>query len=104
MSDYISVPEQYLSGKTLPIDTAARQNYETLGVASSGEKVRSLQLALTELGYLKSQVDGVFGAGTLAAMKAMQEKNKLRATGVATPEIQQLIYEGTWSLHRHPRQ
>ncbi|NLC31744.1 MAG: SH3 domain-containing protein [Clostridiales bacterium] len=94
MSDYISVPEQYLSGKTLPLDTAARQNYETLGVASSGEKVRSLQLALTELGYLKGQVDGVFGAGTLAAMKAMQEKNKLRATGVATPEIQQLIYEG----------
>ena len=94
MSDYISVPEQYLSGKTLPINTAARQNYETLGVAASGEKVRSLQLALTELGFLKGQVDGVFGAGTLAAMKALQEKNKLRPTGVATPEIQQLIYEG----------
>lgn len=93
MSDYISVPEQYLSGKTLPIDSLARQNYETLGIGSSGDKVRALQQALTELGYYKNTIDGVFGASTLSAMKAFQEKNSLRATGVASPEIQQLIYE-----------
>ena len=93
MSDYISVPEQYLSGKTLPIDSLARQNYETLGIGSNGDKVRALQQALTELGYYKSTVDGVFAAGTLSAVKAFQEKNSLRATGVASPEIQQLIYE-----------
>ena len=93
MSDYISVPEQYLSGKSLPIDSLARQNYETLGIGSNGDKVRALQQALTELGYYKSTVDGVFAAGTLSAMKAFQEKNSLRATGVASPEIQQLIYE-----------
>ena len=93
MSDYISVPEQYLSGKTLPIDSLARQHYETLGIGSSGDKVRTLQQALTELGFYKGKIDGVFAAGTLSAMKAFQEKNSLRATGVASPEIQQLIYE-----------
>lgn len=93
MSDYISVPEQYLSGKSLPFDSSARQNYEILSAGSSGDKVRTLQQALTELGFYKGSIDGVFSAGTLSAMKAFQDKNKLRATGVATPEIQQLIYE-----------
>lgn len=93
MSDYISVPEQYLSGKTLPIDSLARQHYETLGIGATGDKVRSLQQALTELGYYKGTIDGVFAAGTLSAMKAFQDKNSLRANGVASPEIQQLMYE-----------
>ena len=99
------MPEQYLSGKSLPIDSLARQNYETLGIGSNGDKVRALQQALTELGYYKSTVDGVFAAGTLSAMKAFQAKNSLRATGVASPETQQLIYEkrprnaaGRWHL------
>ena len=93
MSDYIHVPEQYLSGKSLPIDLNARQNYEVLSVNASGDKVRALQQALTELGYYKGTADGSYGAGTLAAVKAFQDKNKLRATGVALPELQQLIYE-----------
>lgn len=93
MSDYINVPEQYLAGKSLPIDLGARQNYEVLSVNATGDKVRTLQLALTELGYYKGTADGSFGAGTLAAVKAFQEKNKLRATGVALPELQQLMYE-----------
>lgn len=93
MADYISVPEQYLSGKTLKIDSLARSHYETLGVSSTGDKVRSLQQALHELGFFKGSADGVFGAATLSAMKAFQDKNGLRQTGAATPEIQKLIYE-----------
>ncbi|NLD35150.1 MAG: SH3 domain-containing protein [Clostridiales bacterium] len=93
MSDYINVPEQYLAGKSLPIDLGARQSYEVLSVNATGDKVRTLQLALTELGYYKGTADGAFGASTLAAVKAFQDKNKLRATGVALPELQQLIYE-----------
>lgn len=93
MSDYINVPEQYLSGKALPFDTAARQNYEALAVGASGDKVRSLQRALEELGFFTGKLDGVYGAATISAVKAFQEKNKLRATGTALPELQQLIYE-----------
>lgn len=93
MAEYVSIPEQYLEGKTLPMDTQARVNYEPLSVGASGDKVRALQQALAELGYYKGAVDSRFGAGTMSAVKALQEKNKLRPTGVALPELQQLIYE-----------
>lgn len=93
MSDYVNIPEQYLAGKTLPIDAAARQNYEPLALGASGPKVKALQQALQELGFYKGEVDSRFGAGTLAALKAFQEKNKLRPTGLALPELQQLLYE-----------
>ncbi|NLD52304.1 MAG: SH3 domain-containing protein [Clostridiales bacterium] len=94
MSDYVEIPEQYLEGKVLPIDSTARQNYEALGVGASGYKVRALQQALTELGFLKGSIDGTFGTTTLTALKAFQEANGLRPTGIALPELQKLLYEG----------
>ncbi len=93
MSDYVNIPDQYLPGKTLPIDTEARVHYEGLAVGASGDKVRTLQRALEELGFFKGQADGSFGPATLSALKDFQEKNNLRATGIALPELQQLIYE-----------
>lgn len=93
MADYINVPEQYLPGKALPFNSDARVNYEALSVGASGHKVRALQRALEELGFFKGQADGSFGPATLSALKAFQEKNNLRATGIALPELQQLLYE-----------
>ncbi len=93
MKDYINIPEQYLSGKTLEMDTDARVKYETLTSGAEGKKVRALQQALKELGFYNGTIDGKFGAGTLAALKAFQKKNGLRETGIALPELQQLLYE-----------
>lgn len=91
--DFINIPEQYLEGKSLKTDQSARVSYETLAPGSEGKKVRALQQALTELGFYSGKVDGSFGSGTSAALKAMQTRNGLRATGIALPELQQLIYE-----------
>ncbi len=93
MADYVNVPEQYLSGKALPFDTQARVHYEALGVGATGDLVRTLQRALEELGYFTGKPDGTFGPSTLSALKTFQEKNGLRATGIALPELQQLLYE-----------
>ncbi len=93
MKDYINVPEQYLSGKTLEINMDARVRYETLTSGADGKKVRALQQALAELGFYNGEIDGKFGAGTIAALKAFQKRNSLRETGIALPELQQLMYE-----------
>jgi len=90
---YVNIPEQYLEGRVLPITITARQNYETLAVGTIGDKVRTLQQALTELGYYQGAIDASFGPGTLTSLKAFQEENKLRPTGIALPELQELLYE-----------
>ena len=94
MTDYVNIPEIYLSGKSLAADPGAQVNYETLAVGAEGARVRALQQALTELGFYTGSIDGQYGAGTLAALKAFQSKNGLRATGIALPELQKAIYEG----------
>jgi hypothetical protein len=42
------------------------------GASASHEQIRDLQQALRSLGYLKSGIDGVFGDGVEAAIKALQ--------------------------------
>ena len=90
---YINIPEQYLEGKALKTDTAARVAYETLATGANGKKVRALQQALSELGFYAKSIDGIFGGGTITALKAFQKRNGLRETGIAVPELQQLLYE-----------
>lgn len=60
---------------------------DALGVAvlrqgSKGDEVKEVQRRLKNWGYYKGSVDGVFGAGTKAAVIAFQKKNGLTADGV----------------------
>ncbi len=55
----------------------------TLRKGMMGDDVRTMQQKLRELGYYFSTVDGVFGAGSAAAVKAFQKNNGLAADGVA---------------------
>lgn len=91
--NFINIPEQYLEGKALGTDQTARIRYETVTSGFEGKAVRALQQALAELGFYMGSVDGSFGAGTTAALKAFQKQNGLRQTGIALPELQQLLYE-----------
>lgn len=52
---------------------------------SQGDAVRTMQQRLIDLGYSVS-VDGSFGPGTSAAVKACQAKNDLTADGVVGPK------------------
>ncbi len=58
-------------------------NYTTLRLGSRGDRVRSMQNALINLGFLKGKADGVFGNMTLASVKAFQSSNKLTVDGIA---------------------
>ena len=64
----------------------------SLRLGATGSEVKKLQQALKELGYYKKSVDGEFGQGTLAAVKAFQIKNKLTADGVAGPATLGKLY------------
>lgn len=94
MSQYVNVPEQYLPGESFKYDSEARVRYETLANGVSGSLVKTLQQALKELGFYSDKEDGVYGSGTIKAVKDFQTKNGYKATGVALPEMQKLIYEG----------
>jgi len=50
---------------------------------ASGGEVKELQRRLKEWGYYNGAVDGIYGKGTVAAVKAFQKKNGLTADGVA---------------------
>ena len=50
---------------------------------ASGGEVKELQRCLKEWGYYNGAVDGIYGKGTVAAVKAFQKKNGLTADGVA---------------------
>lgn len=49
---------------------------------SKGDEVKEVQRRLKRWGYYSGSVDGIFGAGTRAAVIAFQKKNGLTADGV----------------------
>ena len=94
VAQYASVPTQYLPGSTLQTDPEAQQNYQQLQYGMTGKQVSLLQEALKELEFYTGALDGSFGASTLTAVKAFQKKNSLKQDGIASPEMQKLIFEG----------
>ena len=64
-----------------------------LRYGSSGDDVKDLQLRLTELGYYKGKISGNFLEGTQAAVQNLQKKNGMEVTGVADPELQDMLQQ-----------
>ena len=59
---------------------------------SRGTAVKTLQTALKEQGYYSGKIDGIFGKGTLNAVKSFQRKNGLKVDGIAGPLTQEKLY------------
>ena len=55
----------------------------TVRSGSKGDNARLVQQRLIDLGYLSGKADGAFGSKSVAALKAFQTKNGLKADGVA---------------------
>ena len=51
-----------------------------------------MQVALTELGYLKGASDGNFGTGTKTAVEAFQKDNGLDVDGIAGAKTLEKLY------------
>ncbi|MGN1235118.1 MAG: spore cortex-lytic enzyme [Christensenellaceae bacterium] len=69
----------------------ADQTYESIVLAqpaavlrqgSTGAEVKEVQRRLKEWGYYTGAVDGIYGAGTLQAVKLFQQKNGLNPDGI----------------------
>ena len=66
--------------------------YGELTKGSKGDAVKALQERLKELGYYTISVDGDYGNGTVNALNAFQARNGLEQDGIATVELQQLLF------------
>lgn len=53
-----------------------------ISYGSRGDTVKKIQQRLKQWGYYTGSVDGIFGSGTLAAVKSFQRKNGLKADGI----------------------
>ena len=53
---------------------------------SRGSEVTQIQTKLKRWGYYKGNVDGIYGSGTLEAVKYFQRKNGLKVDGIAGKE------------------
>ncbi len=66
--------------------------YITLRRGDESDRVARLQRRLKELNYFSANVTGYFGSQTQAAVKLFQQTVGMRPTGVATVEMQQLLF------------
>ena len=64
----------------------------TLREGMVGDDVLSVQLRLAALGYYTGELDGVYGSGTITAMKAFQGRNKLTVDGVCGPNTLMVLF------------
>ena len=67
-------------------------NVVTVKLGVEGDIVRRIQERLTELGYYSATVDGVCKKDDVAAIKAFQKANGLRADGVAGYDTQSRLF------------
>ena len=67
---------------TVDMQIEAVESAAVLRQGSRGNEVKEVQTRLKKWGYYNGSVDGVFGAGTRAAVIAFQKKNGLTADGV----------------------
>lgn len=76
--------------------SAGAAGASSAGVLKNGTRssaVRTLQQALTALGYSLGTPDGVFGSKTESAVRAFQQANGLTVDGKAGPDTQTLLYQ-----------
>ncbi|MEM8810132.1 MAG: transporter substrate-binding domain-containing protein [Cyanobacteria bacterium P01_G01_bin.38] len=62
-----------------------------LKVGSEGTSVEQLQTQLKELGYFKSQINGVYDAATQQAVRTFQKERGLTADGIVGSRTQQQL-------------
>lgn len=74
--------ELFLKGSSITTE----RTRATIRKGSRGEDVIYLQKQLTVLGYSVGNVDGIFGAKTLAAVKEFQDVNNLSTDGIVGPK------------------
>lgn len=82
------------SGKVTEASSSGSTSTGTSGTYRPGDQgsgVKTVQKALQSLKLYTGSIDGVYGSGTTAAVKAFQKKHKLTQDGVAGPKTLALL-------------
>ena len=77
------------------LTTIQQKNWSDLTSKNSSAWIMAVQIALEERGIDVGKVDGIFGAGTRAAVRTFQEENKINADGLPGPQTIAKLLEGT---------
>lgn len=72
--------------------TPDASQYTSLSRDMQSEEVKAMQERLIELGYLDDSADGIFGNNTLIAVKFFQQDAGFDVDGIASPEVQALLF------------
>lgn len=75
--------------------TQGTSSLSTLRAGSTGTQVKKLQQALKSRGLYTGKIDGVYGSGTTAAVKAFQKQKGLTRDGVAGKVTLAALYGDT---------
>ena len=75
-----------------PTDEPEARTYTTLKKGDTGSDVVLLQQALSQLGLLTSAADGIYGTGTMTAVRTFQTQNGLDVDGIAGSKTQELLF------------
>ena len=79
--------------------TATPAVYKDLRRRDRNTDVKNLQEKLIELGYLDDTADGIFGEKTQVAIEQLQSDLGMTVTGVATAELQRMLFAGEISAY-----
>ncbi len=90
-----SAPAYGASGYEPPVNPNKPAQLTVLVRGDSGSQVKSLQQRLIYLGWLMGEADGDFGSATENALFAFQYRMGLVTDGVASIEVQELLYDET---------
>ncbi|MBR2798886.1 MAG: peptidoglycan-binding protein, partial [Clostridia bacterium] len=91
--DEWDIEDSIVSDSTdVPENEAGSIQFPALKKGAKGEAVIRIQIALIEKGYLSGKADGDYGQMTEDAVKQMQIKYGMEATGVADEEFQKKLY------------
>ena len=77
------------------LTTIQEKNRSELTSKNSSAWIMAVQIALEKRGFDVGKVDGIFGAGTKAAVKKFQEKNKINADGLPGKQTIEKLLDGT---------
>lgn len=84
-------PTPYIAPTPAPTKNSS-SGYKALQYGSRGQEVTNLQTRLRFLGYYSGSIDGIYGNGTVNAVKRFEAAYGKPETGVATAAMQAYLY------------
>jgi len=88
-----NVPAPAATPTLVPVPT--QSGYSTLSNGSTGDEVKALQRRLKELGYFEENIGGNYLINTETAVQLFQAQMGYTPDGVATPDLQKLIFSSS---------